>query len=136
MTDTRELIQAYFDTFNSGEVQGRLALLAEDVRHDINEGGTEVGRDAFAQFIERMDARYREQIVDLVIMTSGERGAAEFTVVGEYVGTDDGLPEANGQRYTIPAAAFFEARAGRITRVTSYYNLRNWIAAVSSRPAG
>lgn len=130
MNETSAVIQAYFDAFNAGDVSTRLATLAEDVRHDVNEGATELGREAFARFIEHMDARYREQIRDLVIMTNGSRGAAEFTVEGEYIATDEGLPEAKGQQYSIPAAAFFEVENGKIARVTSYYNLRGWIAAI------
>jgi len=131
MSSTQQLIQDYFDAFNRKDVEARLALLADDVAHDVNQGGTEVGRDAFARFIEHMDERYQEEIRDLVVMVNGDRGAAEFTVVGSYVKTDEGLPEATGQRYEIPAAAFFAVRDGKITRVTSYYNLRNWIEAVS-----
>jgi steroid delta-isomerase-like uncharacterized protein len=130
MNDTERLIRGYFDAFNAVDVPARLATLADNVRHDINEGGTEYGRESFARFIEGMDRKYREQIVELVIMTNGSRGAAEFIVDGEYVGTDEGLPEASGQRYSISAAAFFEVDGGLITRVTSYYNLRGWIAAV------
>lgn len=130
MTETERLIRAYFDAFNAYDDEARLNLLSEDVRHDINEGGTEVGRDAFARFVAHMAERYREQIVDLVVMVSGDRGAAEFTVDGEYIGTDEGLPEATGQRYSIPAAAFFTVANGQIARVTSYYNLQGWIAAV------
>ena len=132
MSETESLIHAYFETFNRRDVPGRLALLADDVRHDINEGGTEVGRDAFARFVEHMDARYQEQIVDLVVMVNGVHGAAEFTVDGTYVATDAGLPEATGQRYSIPAAAFFEVQDGLISRITSYYNLAGWIRAISS----
>jgi steroid delta-isomerase-like uncharacterized protein len=132
MDDTARLIREYFDTFNRRDNNGRLALLADDVRHDINEGPSEYGRADFARFIEHMDARYREQIIDLVVMTNEYRGAAEFIVEGEYIGTDQGLPEARGQRYSVPAAAFFEVQDGKITRVTSYYNLRGWIEAVSS----
>ena len=45
--------------------------------------------------------------------------------------TDAGLPAAMGQKYAIRAAAFFEVRDGKLGRVTSFYNLREWIAAVS-----
>lgn len=126
-----ELIQNYFDAFNRHDLEAQLATLSDDVIHDINEGGQEIGRDAFRRFKMRMDECYREQITDLVIMTSGPRGAAEFIVKGQYIKTDTGLPPANGQRYEIPAAVFFEAANGKLTRVTSYYNLKNWIAAVS-----
>ena len=50
------------------------------------------------------------QLADMVIMTSpdGARAAAEFTVHGEYIATDEGLPKAEGQRYVLPAGAFLE----------------------------
>ena len=108
-----------------------LGLLAEDVVHDINEGGREIGRDAFRAFKAHMDDCYREQITDLSILSEGGRGSAEFTCSGTYLKTDGSLPEAKGQTYSIPAAAFFECREGAIARVTSFYNLREWMAAVS-----
>jgi steroid delta-isomerase-like uncharacterized protein len=125
-------IQTYFDAFNRHDLEGMLATLAEGVAHDVNEGGREVGLDAFRAFKTHMDKCYREQIRDLVIMTKDSRGTAEFIVDGEYIATDDGLPEATGQKYSIPAAAIFEVNGeGKIIRVTSYYNLKGWIAAIS-----
>ena len=60
------------------------------------------------------------------------RAAAEFTVHGEYLAADEGLPPARGQHYVLPAGAFLALDAeGRITRVTTYYNLADWIAQVS-----
>jgi len=126
-----QLIQNYFDAFNRHDLEGMLATLDENVVHDINESGQEIGREAFRKFKTHMDQCYHEQIENLVIMTHGNRGAAEFMVAGEYIKADVGLPPATGQIYQIPAAAFFEAKDGKLTRVTSYYNLKNWIAAVS-----
>jgi steroid delta-isomerase-like uncharacterized protein len=62
----------------------------------------------------------------------GSRAAAEFVVNGEYIATDEGLPEARGQRYVLPGGTFLEAKAGWITRITTYYNLKTWIALVSA----
>jgi steroid delta-isomerase-like uncharacterized protein len=61
----------------------------------------------------------------------GTRAAAEFVVHGEYLATDEGLPEATGQTYTLPAGAFFEVVGGRIARVSNYYNLPDWLAQVT-----
>jgi len=68
----------------------------------------------------------------MVIMASddGTRAAAEFIVHGEYMATDEGLPEAHGQTYKLPAGAFFDIHNGKICRVTNYYNLQDWIAQV------
>ncbi|SMB95914.1 ketosteroid isomerase-related protein [Deinococcus hopiensis] len=122
------LVEQYYAAFNAGDAQGMLALLTPDVRHDINEGGREVGVEAFRAFLTRMDAHYRERVEDLAVMVNGDstRAAAEFTIHGEYLSTDPGLPEAHGQRYALPVGAFFEIREGRIARVTNYYNLAEW----------
>ena len=129
-----DLIRAYYDAFNRHDYPALLTLLAEDVAHDVNQGGREVGRDRFAAFLERMDRCYRERVRDLVVMTDpdGRHAAAEFTVEGAYLATDSGLPEAQGQTYSLPVGAFFEVAHGRITRVTNYYNLKDWIGQVGS----
>lgn len=133
-TETVALIQRYYDAFNQGDMDAFLALLSEDVIHDINQGGREVGREAFAAFMQRMNCNYREQLVDMVIMASedGSRAAAEFVVLGEYLVSDEGLPQARGQRYRLPAGAFFEVKAGQVARISNYYNLNDWIAQVSA----
>lgn len=134
MNDTLQLIETYYAAFNAGDMTTFLSLLAEDVVHDINQGGRETGKAAFATFMQRMNAHYREQLRDIVIMASadGARGAAEFVVHGEYLSTDDGLPEASGQRYVLPAGAFFEVRDGKVARISNYYNLQDWIAQVNA----
>jgi steroid delta-isomerase-like uncharacterized protein len=59
------------------------------------------------------------------------RAAAEFNVHGTYLSTDEGLPPAKGQTYTLPAGTFFAIRDGRIARVTTYYNLTDWLLQVA-----
>jgi len=126
------LIHAYYAAFNAGDFTGMVALLTEDVIHDINQGSREVGRTAFAAFMARMNASYREQLADIVVMTepSGTRASAEFTVHGTYLAADPGLPPAHGQTYVLPAGAFFDIRDGAIARVTNYYNLEDWLRQV------
>lgn len=130
--DAAALIRAYLDAFNRGDRAAMLGLLADDVAHDVNQGGREVGHGAFAAFMARMDRCYRERLVDIVVMAdpSGARAAAEFIVEGEYLATDEGLPEAKGQAYRLPAGAFYAIRDGRIARVTMHYNLNDWMAQV------
>ncbi|MXP63771.1 isopropylmalate/homocitrate/citramalate synthase [Roseomonas sp. M0104] len=132
MSATETLIRSYYDAFNAGDTKAMLALLTEDVAHDLNQGGRETGIPAFRAFMARMNAHYREQLRGIVVLTepSGQRAAAEFTVNGTYLATDEGLPEARGQTYTLPAGAFFEVRDGRIARVSNFYNLADWIAQV------
>ncbi|WGV16050.1 ketosteroid isomerase-related protein [Fuscovulum ytuae] len=128
------LIGRYYAAFNAGDAAGMLDCVAEDVEHRVNEGGIRRGRAKFAEFCSHMGVSYREELKDMVIFASddGARGAAEFVVHGEYLQTDPGLPEAKGQRYILPAGGFFELRDGKIARVTTFYNLNDWIAQVSA----
>ena len=127
-----ETIHAYYEAFNKGDMDAFLALLTDDVAHDINQGERQTGKAAFATFMGHMNRCYREVLTDMVIMDSpcGTRGAAEFTVNGTYLATDEGLPEANGQTYVLPAGAFFDIRDGKVARISNYYNLPDWIAQV------
>jgi steroid delta-isomerase-like uncharacterized protein len=126
------LIRDYYSAFNAGDVDGFLALLTEDVVHDINQGGREKGKKAFAAFLARMNRSYEEQIVEIEVLVNdnGSRAAAEFIVLGKYLKSDEGLPPASGQTYRLPAGAFFEIRDGKVARISNYYNLEDWLKQV------
>ena len=131
---TDNLIRDYYAAFNRQDMEHFLSLLTDDVAHDINQGSRESGKAAFASFMEKMNDSYKEEIVDLVVLSDdqGKHASVEFTVIGEYLASDAGLPEASGQTYRLRAGAFFDIRDGRISRVTNYYNLPDWIAQVSA----
>ena len=128
------VITAYYGHFNSGDRESLLALLTEDVAHDINQGGRETGRSAFRAFLGRMDRCYRERLTDIRISVSadGRHGAAEYVVHGTYLVADEGLPPAHGQTYVLPGGAFFALQGDRIARVTNCYNLNDWLRQVGA----
>ena len=130
---TQDLIKAYYAAFNAKDWTKMASCVAEDINHFVNEGDKRGGRRAFAEFIAHMDDCYDETLTDIVVMPSadGSRAAAEFIVNGIYKKTDAGLPEAHGQTYRLPAGAFFDVKDGAITRVTTYYNLKEWVRQVS-----
>ena len=134
MTNAQDIIAAYLAAFNREDWPGMLGLLADDVTHEINQGTTQHGKPAFAAFLDHMAQCYREELHDIVIMTGpdGTRAAAEFRVEGQYLAADPGLPPAHGQRYSLPAGAFYTLRDGKISRVCVFYNLRDWIAQVAA----
>ena len=130
--DTKSLIAAYYEAFNAGRTDDMLALLHDDVEHHVNEGGIRKGKALFAEFNVHMTSSYKETLTDMVIFANeaGDRAAAEFVVNGTYLKTDEGLPEAKGQTYRLPAGTFFTIRDGKIARVTTYYNLTEWTRQV------
>lgn len=129
-----DVVYQYYQYFNTQHWEGMLSCLTPDVRHDANQGGTQTGLDAYRQFLTHMDACYQETLTDLVFMVdaAGTRVACEFTVNGIYKQTDGDLPPATGQSYTIPAGAFLDVKADKISRVTTYYNLPLWIQLISA----
>lgn len=131
---SRDTIDTYYAAFNAGDTEAMIACLTPDVAHHVNEGGVRVGTDKFRDFCAHMSRCYREHLTDIVVMMSrdGTRAAAEFTVNGEYLATDAGLPEAKGQTYVLPAGSFFSLENGKISRVVTYYNLADWTAQVSA----
>jgi steroid delta-isomerase-like uncharacterized protein len=133
MDATIDLIRRYYAAFNAGDMKTFESLLTDDVVHDINQGARETGKDAFRKFMDRMNGAYKENLTDMSIMASadGTRASAEFVVNGEYLRSDEGLPEAHGQKYVLPAGAFFVVRDGKVARITNYYNLQDWIDQVS-----
>jgi len=131
---TQALITAYYDAFNRGDIEGMLACVSDDIVHDTNQGERRIGRDRFHAFCARMSHHYQERLEDIVIMATadGTRAAAEFNVHGKYLVSETGLPDAKGQTYRLPAGTFFAIRDGRLARVTTYYNLTDWIMQVSA----
>ncbi len=132
--NTLDLLERYYAAFNAQNMDDFAGLLADDVVHDINQGQRQHGKETFMQFMERMNTSYRERISDIEIMTNadGSRAAAEYTVDGTYLSSDEGLPPAHGQTYRLRGGAFFEIRHGKIARVTNYYNLEDWLNQVRS----
>jgi len=132
--EAHALVGRYFTAFNAGDSEGMIACLTPDVRHDVNQGGVRTGTEAFRAFCAHMARCYREELSDIVVMVfaDGTRAAAEFMVDGTYLATDEGLPEARGQTYRLPAGSFFEIADGHIARVTTYYNLQDWLRQVSA----
>jgi len=131
--DTKALITAYYDAFNAGDTDRMLDMVHDEVEHHVNEGQVRKGKDLFRAFNAHMTDSYRENLTDMVIFANeaGDRAAAEFVVNGTYLKTDEGLPEAKGQTYRLPAGAFFTIRDGKVARVTTYYNLADWTKQVS-----
>ena len=136
MTDAaaRATVTAYYAAFNAADADGMLACVTDDIEHRVNEGAIRMGRAKFAEFCAHMGVTYREELraIEIFVNADGSRAAAEFVVHGAYLKTDPGLPEAKGQRYVLPAGAFFDLKGGKIARVTTYYNLNDWIAKVSA----
>lgn len=127
-----QIVQQYYQYFNDKNWKGMLSLVDEQIRHEPNQGNPRIGIQKFEEFLQMMDTAYEETLSEMVFFSANEtRIAVEFVVNGKYLKADEGFPEAHGQSYVLPAAAFLEVKNNKITRVTTYYNLQKWIELVS-----
>lgn len=133
--DAESLIRRYFAAFNAKDSGGMLACVSASVCHDVNQGARREGVELFRDFLAHMNRCYDEQVLDLVVMAApdGKRASAEFVIEGRYVSTDTGLPKAKGQTYRLACGSFFEVADGRISRVTTYYNLADWLKQIEAQ---
>ncbi|MBH3341897.1 nuclear transport factor 2 family protein [Pseudomonas mendocina] len=131
-TDVCDLLQRYFNALNDRDIRACLLLVSDELIVEPNQGFAEHGRDAFATFLERQQHCYRETLEPLVILAEphGQHAACEYRVNGEYLATDEGLPEACGQRYEMRVGAFFEIQQGLISRISLHFNLPDWLAQI------
>lgn len=128
-----ETVQQYYMYFNQKNWNGMLSLVENEIRHEPNQGDVRIGIQKFTGFLQMMDDSYEEHLTDMIFYTepTGTRIACEFTVNGIYKKGEEGLPEAHGQQYVLPAAAFLEVRNDKIHRISTHYNLPLWIDLVS-----
>lgn len=127
-----EIVLGFYSAFNRGDRAGMLSLLADSVVHDVNQGPREVGKPAFAAYLQRVTTSYREQLRDIVVMAApdGHRAAAEYVAHGTYIADDVGMVPARGQQYVLPGGAFFAIRNNLIQRISNYFNEQEWISQV------
>src|SRR5262249_28104566 len=130
---TAALIRDYYAAFNRGDTDAMLGFMTDDVIHDVNQGERRQGKEKFRAFNARLTHNYKEELKDIVVMVSKDatRASTEFNVAGVYKKPEEALPDAAGQKYVLPAGTFFAIRDGKIARVTTYYNLTDWIAQVA-----
>lgn len=128
-----ETVERYYNAFNEQNWEQMLELVHPDVVHEPNQGETRIGKEAFTAFMADMDRCYSEQLKDIVLYSCSDplKVAASCIVHGIYKEGDEGFPIAQGQNYVLPAAAFLELKDGLISKVTTYYNLQQWIKLVS-----
>ncbi len=125
---TRNLVNAYYSSFNGQDVEGMLACVGRMLLHDVSQGASRKGVAKFREFLEHMNECYFEQLTNIVVMTNadGSSAAATFDLRGKYIKTDPGLPKASGQKYRLRGGTFFEIRAGKMVRISTHYNLNDW----------
>ncbi len=130
---TESLIKAYIDAANNNDSAAILAIMHEDVAFDMSQSKREIGLENLRFRLASIAAHFKERLADAVILSSddGSHGAVEYTWRGTYVATLEGFPAANGQRFSMKAGIFFDVDDGKITRITSYRDMAEWLRQIA-----
>ena len=133
MPDASDIARSFLDALDHRDGSAIGALLDEDVVYDQGDGPRLVGASTVRPALIERAAALGETLGDRVVMLSedGHRLAVEATLRGRYEKSVDGLPEATGQSYAIPACLVFELEDGRIVRFTRYVDHDRWMAALA-----
>lgn len=129
-----DIVKQYYAEFNDRNWDGMLALVADNILHEPNQGEPREGKELFTAFMKKMEECYEETLTKLSFYVNEEDAnkiAVTFTVNGIYLKGEEGLPEAEGQAYILPASAFLTVENGKIASVATNYNLELWIELVS-----
>lgn len=131
----RDLIDRFFAALEAHEGPALESLLAPDIVYDPAHGGRTVGRDAFRRAMAEQASSLAAVFADraLMVAAEGHRAAVECTMRGVYRRSLDGLPEARGQSFSLPAGVFFELENGRIARVSIFVRERDWLQQLGNR---
>lgn len=130
---TYDLIQTYYQAFNEENIEKFMSTLHPEVIHDICQGSTEIGKDAFQKFMEFCFDVCKENARDIIIIASddGRYAASKLMIDGIYLKDIANYPVANNQKYSLPVHAFFEIKDGLVYRISCFYNQKDWISQVS-----
>jgi steroid delta-isomerase-like uncharacterized protein len=128
-----ETAQRFYERFNQKDWQAMADLVAKDLIREPNQGEPRYGIEAFRAFMAMMDECYQEQLtnIEFYVNQSQTKVACQFIVNGIYKKGEDGLPEAKSQPYVLPAASFLAFENGKISKISTHYNLPLWISLVS-----
>lgn len=128
-----EIAKKYYECFNHKNWNEMIQLVSEEVVHEPNQGEPRIGIELFKEFMKMMDDSYEESLseIDFYVNESESKIAAKFTVNGIYKKGEEGFPEAKNQTYVLPAASFLEFADGKISKISTHYNLPLWIKLVS-----
>ena len=116
--EMRTLIERHLKAEGAGDVEGAVAVYAEDVVHDAVgfPGSPRVGKDAAREFYGFLTANFRTEHEEPTHeYCTGDAIVLEQLMTGTVIGEMLGLP-GNGRRITFRILHVFEFRDGLISR--------------------
>ncbi|MEO1130271.1 MAG: ester cyclase [Planctomycetota bacterium] len=123
MSNGRAMLEMYYAAWCSGDPDAVAAFFENDaVFEDLAFGARFEGLDGVRTFAQITFAGVPDfHITPTQILVDGEQAAAAWTMTGTFAADMAGIP-ATGQPFEIRASSIIALRAGRILRMTDYWN--------------
>lgn len=124
---TRELVMRYYTAYNAENWQACFSLLSPDVVHD-HPKGRELGKLSFERSVFQAD-RCRLQFANISIRASqsGRQAVAEYSVLRSDLNTAPEMLQGNIPSHHLQGRSFFDVKGGLIRRITTYFDLKEWM---------
>jgi steroid delta-isomerase-like uncharacterized protein len=140
MNQNRELLDRYVELYNAGDLDGCIALYAEDATQRMHDGIFE-GPDAIRERLARdLDAFADATYVVDSFLDDGDRFADEWTFTGTNTGpsqlADGSEVPATGKKVEIKGMELVEVRDGKIVVDNLYYDFMAAIFQLGLVPEG
>ena len=126
--DATQVIEAYFQDHDP-------RYFAQDAEFRFPDS-TQRGRAAIGSYLDYFRHVLFTEVENPVtnLVAAGDRVAAEFTFKGRHSGPLMGI-EATGRRVEVPMCAFYDLRAGEISRARLYYDSGTLLAQLNHTEA-
>lgn len=120
---------------NAHDAEAAAACFAEDAVFDAHGSGQHAeGRDAVREMTLGLLHMYSElRIEKTLLLSDGDRYAAEWVMTGVHTGDVPGLP-ATGRSFRLFGAGVGEVRDGLIVRADEYWNGADFLTQVGILP--
>lgn len=131
-SSSRDRVDAFLDALDERDGTALAAMLTEDAAYDDGHGGRTLDRENIRDALIARASSLDERHGDRLFMTSddGRRVAVEVTLRGTYERSVAGLPEARGQRYSVPACLVFSLNGDKVEGITRYIDFTEWERAL------
>lgn len=135
MGEAGELAVRYFDALTAGDVDGAVALVADDGDFGSPMGQMQ-GREQIRSFLGGFDTAFPGARFEITrVIESGPSAAVEGVYRGTHAGPlatpDGGTLPATGREVSAPFVTMFDVNGGLITSHRPYWDLAGFMAQIT-----
>ena len=126
-SEVRSVVDKSWKAICTANWDALAAVTHDDIVMEFSEGTFVRGREDCRAFWQYYLGNYHMHVVHMNIIPEGDTAAVEAALELTYHTTKPGMPEACGQKVTIPAAVFVTLRDGKVQRSRFVYSLADWM---------